>query len=226
MLWIIPTSPDREKKTPSALLIKPSQSPGFRAKVSSPLMTQSPWDLSGKTATNSAKRLKIYQGLTCASCVHGPLFLALELKREWECSLWHMTAWLFTGNGKWCEFIWGVAKQKWPNPLWNHYNNRQLKDPLFNDPKNILRSMQLQPRLLGACVQLSVCLTTICSCWPTFSLCLNFYSPQAAVSRSQRCWCNNQYCSHFNSLAAEKAKFNLEVCLCCLSCNFITIIKL
>lgn len=60
-------------------------------------------------------------------------------------------------------------------------------------------------------MQPSVCLTAICSCWPTFSLCLNFYSPQAAASRSQRRWGNNQYCSHFNSLATEKAKLNLKV---------------
>lgn len=70
------------KKNPSALLIKLTQGPGFRAKVSSPLMTQSPRDLSGKAATNSVKRLKIYQDLTCASCVKRPLFLALELMRE------------------------------------------------------------------------------------------------------------------------------------------------
>lgn len=93
----------------------------------------------------------------------------------------------------------------------NLYNTRQLKEPLFPGPKNISRSKRLQPRLLGACVQLSVCLSTICSCWPTFSFCLDFYSPQAAVSRSWCCWGNNQYCSHFNLLATEKAKSNIEV---------------
>lgn len=48
-----------EKKT-SALLIKQSQSSGLRAKVTGPLMIQSPWDASGKPATNSAKRLRIH----------------------------------------------------------------------------------------------------------------------------------------------------------------------
>lgn len=146
-------------------------------------------------------------------------------------SLWHKMAWFFMDSGKWCEFIWGVAKQKWPNSLWNCYNNRQLKDPLFNDPKNILRSEQLQPRSFRAYVQLSVCLIIICSSWPIFSLCLNFYSLQTAASRSQCCWGNNQYCSHFNSPATEKDKFNLKVFenklehQAVLSCNFITIIK-
>lgn len=163
----------------------------------------------------------------------GPCSSCWSWRGNENASLWHMTAPVFMGSGKWCEFIWGAAKQEWPNSLWNHYNNGQLKEPLFNDPKNILRSKRLQPRSLGACAQLNVCLTTICSCWPTFSLCLNFCSPQAAASRSQHCWGNNQYCSRFNSLATEKAKFNLKVFatnssnrLCCLSCKFITIIKL
>lgn len=141
----------------------------------------------------------------------GPCSLLQGWGGNESASLWHMTAQLFMGNGKWCEFIWGVAKQKWPNSLWNLYNTRQLKEPLFPDPKNILRSKCLQTRLLGACVQLSVCLSTICSCWPTFSFCLDFCSPQAAVSTSWCFWGNNQYCSHFNSLATEKAKSNIEV---------------
>jgi len=45
-------------------------------------MTQSPREPSRKAATNSAKRLKIYQDLTGASFVRRPLLLALELKRE------------------------------------------------------------------------------------------------------------------------------------------------
>lgn len=141
----------------------------------------------------------------------GPCSLLQGWGENENAPLWHVTARLFVGNGKWCGFIWGAAKQKWPNSLWNLYNTRQLKEPLFPEPKNISRSKWLQPRFLGACVQLSVCLSTTCSCWPTSSFCLDFYSPQATASRSWRCWGNNQCYSHFNSLAIEKAKSNIEV---------------